>query len=112
MQSSLRDRLSSAASPGERIRIVRKQLAYSLAQLAELSGFTHAYVSQIERGVRPLTCAAVKNIARHLELSEQEYRDLYSAAAVDYLDSKGWDTEYLLDCLLQCECPWQRPDEV
>ena len=53
----------------ENIRAVRKMKNVTQAELAETLGVNQSYVSQIEKGVRPVSVAALESIADVLDCS-------------------------------------------
>ena len=83
------------ASSGKALRLIRKNEGYSVRNLARESGLSAAYISQVERGLRPPTSDVFDALASCLELSSADYRTLYQVAAIEYLESKGWDTSVL-----------------
>ena len=64
---------------GEFIRSQRERANLSLRRLAEKSGISNPYLSQIERGIRKPSAEILKNLARALEISSNT---LYSRAGL------------------------------
>jgi transcriptional regulator with XRE-family HTH domain len=64
---------------GEFIRTQRERANLSLRRLAEKSGISNPYLSQIERGIRKPSAEILKNLARALEISSNT---LYSRAGL------------------------------
>jgi transcriptional regulator with XRE-family HTH domain len=64
---------------GEFIRAQRERANLSLRRLAEKSGISNPYLSQIERGIRKPSAEILKNLARALEISSNT---LYSRAGL------------------------------
>ncbi|MGH3650606.1 MAG: helix-turn-helix domain-containing protein [Acidimicrobiia bacterium] len=54
---------------GEFIRAQRERANLSLRRLAEKSGISNPYLSQIERGIRKPSAEILKNLSRALEIS-------------------------------------------
>jgi transcriptional regulator with XRE-family HTH domain len=54
---------------GEFIRSQRERANLSLRRLAEKSGISNPYLSQIERGIRKPSAEILKNLSRALEIS-------------------------------------------
>jgi transcriptional regulator with XRE-family HTH domain len=54
---------------GEFIRTQRQRANLSLRRLAEQSGISNPYLSQIERGIRKPSAEILKNLSRALEIS-------------------------------------------
>lgn len=54
---------------GQRIRRERKKLSLTQEQLAEMTGVSHAYIGQIERGERNPTLETLVNLANRLGVS-------------------------------------------
>ncbi|MFC6092678.1 helix-turn-helix domain-containing protein [Saccharothrix lopnurensis] len=58
---------------GRRVREIRNRRGLTLTEAAELAGMTPAYLSMIERGLRPVTKRSVlENLARALRVSPVE----------------------------------------
>jgi transcriptional regulator with XRE-family HTH domain len=64
---------------GEFIRTQRERANLSLRRLAEKSGISNPYLSQIERGIRKPSAEILKNLARALEISSNT---LYTRAGL------------------------------
>ncbi|MGD2042067.1 MAG: helix-turn-helix transcriptional regulator [Acidimicrobiia bacterium] len=64
---------------GEFIKAQRERANLSLRRLAEKSGISNPYLSQIERGIRKPSAEILKNLARALEISSNS---LYSRAGL------------------------------
>jgi transcriptional regulator with XRE-family HTH domain len=60
---------------GEFIRRQREMHELSMRQLAELSGISNPYLSQIERGLREPSEKVLRAIAENLELSAEAFYD-------------------------------------
>ena len=60
---------------GEFIRRQREMHELSMRQLAELSGISNPYLSQIERGLRDPSEKVLRAIAENLELSAEAFYD-------------------------------------
>lgn len=54
---------------GEFIRAQRQRANLSLRRLAEKSGISNPYLSQIERGIRKPSAEILRNLSRALEIS-------------------------------------------
>ncbi|MGB8361971.1 MAG: helix-turn-helix transcriptional regulator [Acidimicrobiia bacterium] len=54
---------------GEFIRAQRERANLSLRRLAEKSGISNPYLSQIERGIRKPSAEILRNLSRALEIS-------------------------------------------
>lgn len=54
---------------GQFIRAQRERANLSLRRLAEQSGISNPYLSQIERGIRKPSAEILKNLSRALEIS-------------------------------------------
>jgi transcriptional regulator with XRE-family HTH domain len=55
-----------------RIRVLREARGWSLDRLATLVGTSKIQISELERGLKPLTFAWMKRIAPHLEVTAGE----------------------------------------
>lgn len=55
---------------GYRVKLARLKMGYTLADVAEKTGFTTSYISQIERNLKQPSLAALRKIADCLECSE------------------------------------------
>lgn len=64
---------------GEFIRAQRERANLSLRRLAEKSGVSNPYLSQIERGIRKPSAEILKNLSRALEISSNS---LYKRAGL------------------------------
>lgn len=64
---------------GEFIRSQRERANLSLRRLAEKSGISNPYLSQIERGIRKPSAEILKNLSRALEISSNT---LYTRAGL------------------------------
>ncbi len=53
---------------GERIKEVRNRKGYTLQELADKTGITASYISQIERGIRHPSLGSLRKIAECLEV--------------------------------------------
>ena len=62
---------SKVGSIGEYIREQRTRAKISLRQLADVSGISNPYLSQIERGLRKPSAEILQQIARALEISAE-----------------------------------------
>ena len=58
-------------SPGARLRDARKKSGLTLARLGELSGFSGAYISEIETGKKEINLRLAKAVAEHLEVNAE-----------------------------------------
>ncbi|MDY7104273.1 MAG: helix-turn-helix transcriptional regulator [Actinomycetota bacterium] len=76
------------ADLGEFIREQRRLTQLSLRRLAELSGVSNPYLSQIERGLRKPSAEILASIARSLEISSET---LYVRAGI--LDPRDVDLD-------------------
>ncbi|MCW2944140.1 MAG: transcriptional regulator, family [Actinoallomurus sp.] len=75
-------------SIGEYIREQRKRAKVSLRQLAEATGVSNPYLSQIERGLRKPSAEILQQIAKGLRISAEA---LYVQAGI--LDDRDVDTD-------------------
>jgi transcriptional regulator with XRE-family HTH domain len=62
---------SKVGSVGEYIREHRQRAKISLRQLAEVSGISNPYLSQIERGLRKPSAEILQQIAKGLRISAE-----------------------------------------
>jgi transcriptional regulator with XRE-family HTH domain len=79
---------SKVGSIGEYIREQRKRAKVSLRQLAETTGVSNPYLSQIERGLRRPSAEILQQIAKGLRISAEA---LYVQAGI--LDERESDTD-------------------
>jgi transcriptional regulator with XRE-family HTH domain len=79
---------SKVGSIGEYIREQRKRAKVSLRQLAEVTGVSNPYLSQIERGLRRPSAEILQQIAKGLRISAEA---LYVQAGI--LDERESDTD-------------------
>jgi transcriptional regulator with XRE-family HTH domain len=79
---------SKVGSIGEYIREQRKRAKVSLRQLAEATGVSNPYLSQIERGLRKPSAEILQQIAKGLRISAEA---LYVRAGI--LDDREADTD-------------------
>jgi transcriptional regulator with XRE-family HTH domain len=79
---------SKVGSIGEYIREQRKRAEVSLRQLAEVTGVSNPYLSQIERGLRKPSAEILQQIAKGLRISAEV---LYVQAGI--LDEREADTD-------------------
>ncbi|MFL6056638.1 MAG: helix-turn-helix domain-containing protein [Actinoallomurus sp.] len=79
---------SKVGSIGEYIREQRKRAEVSLRQLAEVTGVSNPYLSQIERGLRKPSAEILQQIAKGLRISAEA---LYVQAGI--LDERVTDTD-------------------
>jgi transcriptional regulator with XRE-family HTH domain len=79
---------SKVGSIGEYIREQRQRAKVSLRQLAEATGVSNPYLSQIERGLRKPSAEILQQIAKGLRISAEV---LYVQAGI--LDDREFDTD-------------------
>ena len=79
---------SKVGSIGEYIREQRTRAKISLRQLAEVSGISNPYLSQIERGLRKPSAEILAQIAKGLRISAEV---LYVQAGI--LEDREADTD-------------------
>jgi transcriptional regulator with XRE-family HTH domain len=79
---------SKVGSIGEYIREQRQRAKVSLRQLAEVTGVSNPYLSQIERGLRKPSAEILQQIAKGLRISAEA---LYIQAGI--LDERDPDTD-------------------
>jgi transcriptional regulator with XRE-family HTH domain len=79
---------SKVGSIGEYIREQRQRAKVSLRQLAEVTGVSNPYLSQIERGLRKPSAEILQQIAKGLRISAEA---LYVQAGI--LDDRESDTD-------------------
>jgi transcriptional regulator with XRE-family HTH domain len=79
---------SKVGSIGEYIREQRERAKVSLRQLAEVTGVSNPYLSQIERGLRKPSAEILQQIAKGLRISAEA---LYVQAGI--LDERDADTD-------------------
>ncbi len=79
---------SKVGSIGEYIREQRKRTKVSLRQLAEVTGVSNPYLSQIERGLRKPSAEILQQIAKGLRVSAEV---LYVQAGI--LEERDTDTD-------------------
>ncbi|MCO6011508.1 helix-turn-helix domain-containing protein [Actinoallomurus purpureus] len=79
---------SKVGSIGEYIREQRKRAKVSLRQMAEVTGVSNPYLSQIERGLRKPSAEILQQIAKGLRISAEA---LYVQAGI--LDERETDTD-------------------
>ena len=60
---------------GEKLKVIRKERAYSLEDLARLTGFSKSFLSQIENGKNSPSIASLKKITAALNISIGELFD-------------------------------------
>lgn len=70
---------SKQSDLGEFIKTQRERANLSLRRLAEKSGISNPYLSQIERGIRKPSAEILKNLSRALEISSNS---LYKRAGL------------------------------
>ena len=70
---------SKQSELGDFIRTQRERANLSLRRLAEKSGISNPYLSQIERGIRKPSAEILKNLSRALEISSNS---LYKRAGL------------------------------
>lgn len=63
--------MKSIGSLGEYLREQRRQAELSLRQLAELTGVSNPYLSQIERGLRKPSAEVLNQLAKALRVSSE-----------------------------------------
>lgn len=79
---------SKVGSIGDYIREQRQRAKVSLRQLAEVTGVSNPYLSQIERGLRKPSAEILQQIAKGLRISAEA---LYVRAGI--LDDREADTD-------------------
>ena len=79
---------SKVGSIGEYIREQRQRTKVSLRQLAEVTGVSNPYLSQIERGLRKPSAEILQQIAKGLRISAEA---LYVQAGI--LEEREIDTD-------------------
>jgi transcriptional regulator with XRE-family HTH domain len=79
---------SKVGSIGDYIREQRQRAKVSLRQLAEVTGVSNPYLSQIERGLRKPSAEILQQIAKGLRISAEV---LYVQAGI--LDDRESDTD-------------------
>lgn len=79
---------SKVGSIGEYIKEQRKRAQVSLRQLAETTGVSNPYLSQIERGLRKPSAEILQQIAKGLRISAEA---LYVQAGI--LDERDADSD-------------------
>ena len=79
---------SKVGSIGEYIREQRQRAKVSLRQLAEVTGVSNPYLSQIERGLRKPSAEILQQIAKGLRISAEA---LYVQAGI--LDDRESETD-------------------
>jgi transcriptional regulator with XRE-family HTH domain len=79
---------SKVGSIGDYIREQRQRAKVSLRQLAEVTGVSNPYLSQIERGLRKPSAEILQQIAKGLRISAEV---LYVQAGI--LDERESDTD-------------------
>ncbi|REE96502.1 helix-turn-helix domain-containing protein [Thermomonospora umbrina] len=79
---------SKVGSIGEYIRDQRQRAKISLRQLADVSGISNPYLSQIERGLRKPSAEILQQIAKGLRISAEA---LYVQAGI--LEDREADTD-------------------
>lgn len=79
---------SKVGSIGEYIREQRTRAKISLRQLADVSGISNPYLSQIERGLRKPSAEILQQIAKGLRISAEA---LYVQAGI--LEAREADTD-------------------
>ena len=83
-----------AESLGEFIRRQRELHELSMRQVADMSGISNPYLSQIERGLRAPSERVMDAIARTLEVSEEQ---LYEQAGKRPADTGPTDVELAIE---------------
>lgn len=73
-------------SLGDYLREQRRQARLSLRQLAELTGVSNPYLSQIERGLRKPSAEVLQQLAKALRISAET---LYVRAGILDVDEHG-----------------------
>jgi transcriptional regulator with XRE-family HTH domain len=79
---------SKVGSIGDYIREQRKRAKVSLRQMAEVTGVSNPYLSQIERGLRKPSAEILQQIAKGLRISAEA---LYVQAGI--LEDRETDTD-------------------
>lgn len=64
---------------GQRIRQARRQAGWTLAELGVATGYSVSHLSEIERGVSPITLALLEDLAAAFCLSPLWFVDLDGA---------------------------------
>ena len=75
---------------GEFIRSQRELHALTLRQLAEMSGISNPYLSQIERGLREPSETVLEALAQNLELSAEVLYEQAGRAPAGEDESEEW----------------------
>jgi transcriptional regulator with XRE-family HTH domain len=73
---------------GARLRELREQRGESQRSLAELTGSTHAYISQMERGLKVPTLTMIIRLAVALECEVADLVDVFAGRDLLKLISK------------------------
>lgn len=72
---------------GEKIKMLRKERSWTLAILAEKTGLSISYLSDIERGKTNPSVLTLRNIARVFDISSSSiFGDEYEILCPDYID--------------------------
>jgi transcriptional regulator with XRE-family HTH domain len=74
---------------GARLRELREQRGESQRSLAELTGSTHAYISQMERGLKVPTLTMIIRLAVALECEVGDLVDVFAGRDLRKLIAKG-----------------------
>lgn len=69
----------------EKIKAIRKQKHMTLKNMSELTGFSISFLSQMERGISPITLTSLKKIAVALDIPVRELFEEESSVQEDYL---------------------------
>ncbi|HEX8616203.1 MAG TPA: helix-turn-helix transcriptional regulator [Thermoanaerobaculia bacterium] len=73
---------------GARLRELREQRGESQRSLAELTGSTHAYISQMERGLKVPTLTMIIRLAIALECEVTDLVDVFTGRDLGQLIRK------------------------
>lgn len=84
--------IDRAAHVGERLRAIRLERGLTLAQVAEASGLTKGFISQLERGLSSISLSALARVCAALEVRFGEVLDDRPAEkeAVGEAGAGGW----------------------
>lgn len=106
---SIAGRAFNALTAGNALELIRQDEGYSSEQFAEMLGITVRNLERIEDGEETLTPDLYVKIERLLPMTWEEKRDLYLAAALEYLDGNGWSAQsFLVEDQLFPETQWPR----
>ena len=67
--------IDSAAHVGERLRAIRLERGLTLAEVAEASGLTKGFISQLERGLSSISLSALARVCAALDVRFGEVLD-------------------------------------